>query len=436
MRLPVLSITDVAERGLCCGCGACAAVDARIEMVDDLEHGRRPVVTGGRDADTSDALRVCPGVALEHDPGARRAPGVIRELFPGFGPVLALWEGHAADPEIRFAGSSGGAASALALHGLEREGLAGVLHIAARQDAPHLNRTVLSTTRRELLDRTGSRYAPASPCDGLGLIEEAPGPCVFIGKPCDAAAVLKARRMRPALDAKLGLTIAFFCAGTPSTRGTFEMLRRMGVEDPRRLISLRYRGNGWPGLATAVWRDGAGAERSATLTYEQSWGEILTNYKQWRCKVCADHTGEFADVAVGDPWHRPVESGGPGLSLILARTPRGRDFIERAIECGALEASPVEPGALPASQPNLLKTRGAVWGRSLASRLCGVPAPRHRGLAMFRFWLTRLSTMEKIRSLAGTARRIAAGGLRRPRPVVPMPVEAGAPTGAAVEDAA
>jgi len=417
MNLPVLSITDVAERQLCCGCGACAAVDPRIRMVDDLDQGRRPIVDGGRGADTGEALRVCPGIELSHPPEAAQQDGVIRELFGGFGPVLQLWEGHAGDADLRHAGSSGGAASAIALHCIEHESMHGALHIAARRDIPYLNETVLSTTREELLSRTGSRYAPASPCDGLGSIEAAPGPCVFIGKPCDVAGAQKARRLRPELDRRLGVTIAFFCAGTPTTRGTLEMLRRMGVEDPDSLVSLRYRGNGWPGRATAVVRTPEGGEETRWLTYEQSWGEVLTNHKQWRCKVCADHTGEFADIAVGDPWHRPVEEGESGSSLILARTERGREIVERAIRSGALVVEQAEAWKLPASQPGLLKTRGAVWGRILALRLAGAPAPRFRGLPMLRFWLRRLSMREQAQSLVGTLRRISRVGLRRRRVV-------------------
>ena len=119
--------------------------------------------------------------------------------------MLELWEGAASDAELRFAGSSGGAASALALYGIERGGQHGVLHIDARDDVPWLNRTRLSRSRAELLAATGSRYAPASPCDGLSEVEAAPAPCVFIGKPCDVAATWKARRKRPALDEKLGI---------------------------------------------------------------------------------------------------------------------------------------------------------------------------------------------------------------------------------------
>src|SRR5262249_15207548 len=161
---------------------------------------------------------------------------------PGWGPVLELWEGFASDPEIRFAGSSGGAASALALYGIERGGMHGLLHIRARRDVAYLNETVLSTTRDEILAATGSRYAPASPCDGLGMVKDAAGPCVMIGKPCDIAAASKARTLDGQLDKQLGLTIAIFCAGTPSTKGTLEMVRAMGITDPANATSVRYRG--------------------------------------------------------------------------------------------------------------------------------------------------------------------------------------------------
>lgn len=428
MRLPILSIRDVAEGQLCCGCGACAAVDPAVEMVDDLAYGRRPLVRpGGDPARAADALRVCPGVRLEHDFDPRD-PALIHELTPGWGPIVEIWEGHASDEAIRLAGSSGGAATALALYCIERGGMHGALHIAAREDVPWLNRTVLSRTRDELLERTGSRYAPASPCDGLAMVEEAPGPCVFIGKPCDAAAVRNVRRLRPGLDRKIGVSIAFFCAGAPSSKGTLEMFRAMGVPDPSRVRSVRYRGNGWPGLATVVFENDAGDEETRTLTYAQSWGDVLQKHRQWRCYICPDHTGEFADIAVGDPWYRPVQPGEPGESLVLARTERGRSIVRAAMEAGYLSLRPATPEKLPASQMNLLRVRGSLWGRLLFLRLLGAPAPVYRGMPMFRFWLTTLSLKEKARSTIGTARRVFRKRLRERvavtamRPVAARPV--------------
>jgi len=377
-----------------------------LDMDDVPSDGRRPHLLPG--AVIGDGLQsaasVCPGVGLAHDYD-RNQPDLLRELEDAWGPILAVYEGHAADPDIRFAGSSGGAASAISLYCLEAGGMHGVLHTAAQLEIPYLNETVMSHTREELLGRTGSRYAPASPCDGLQQIVDSPGPCVFIGKPCDVAATLKARRLRPELHAKLGVTIAFFCAGTPSTEGTLKMLARMGVTDPASLISLRYRGNGWPGRATAIFREG-GEEASHDISYEESWGEVLANHQQWRCKVCADHTGEFADIAVGDPWYKEISPDNPGSSLILARTEHGKAMVEAAIAAGYLIAKPANPSILPDSQPNLLRTRGAIWGRIAASRMMGVPAPKYGRMPTFRHWWRQLTLEQKVRSIGGTIRRI------------------------------
>lgn len=411
----IRSIQDVADKHLCSGCGVCAYLQpGLISMEDEPDRGLRPLVRplpDGSPGDTSPALAACPGIGLSRlgaDPDSQH----LSELWEGWGPVIELWEGYAADPEVRHAASSGGIATALALHCIDEESMHGVLHIRARQDVPYLNKTVLSRTRVEMLEATGSRYAPASPCDRLDLVEEAPEPCVFIGKPCDVAALSMARRLRPELDRQVGLTIAIFCAGTPSTRGTLEMLSSMGIDDVKDVESIRYRGNGWPGPAEAVVQTPQG-QVSRTLTYEESWGEILQKHRQWRCYVCADHTGEFADVAVGDPWYRPIPPDEPGRSLVVVRTERGRQLVNAAISSGSLRLERVSPDILPASQPNLLRAEGATWGRTVATRMVGVASPRYRNFRLLPIWWRHLSGLEKTRSILGTFRRVITKRLYR-----------------------
>lgn len=425
MKLRVLNVLDVAEMQMCCGCGACEYISpGEVEMIDTLDHGRRPRFRNGapQDAGSHEAMDVCPGIALEHT-FDDKSPELISDLLPAWGPIREIWEGYACDPELRFMGSSGGAVSAIALYCLERSNMHGVLHIRARPDVPYLNHTVLSTTREDILAATGSRYAPASPCDGLRRIEEAPGPCVFIGKPCDVAATIRARTLRPKLDARLGLTIAFFCAGTPSTRGTLEMIRRMGIEDPSDVLDVRYRGMGWPGEAAVRFKT-ATSDETHRISYEESWGDILQKHRPWRCHVCADHTGEFADIAVGDPWYRPVSPDEPGRSLILARSERGRRLLHEALDAGYLIATQSSPDILTASQPSLLRARAAVWGRVRISALMGAAAPRYERMHIFRCWWSVLNMKEKAQSLYGTARRVLTKKLRQRvciLPYVPPP---------------
>ncbi|MEH6475004.1 MAG: Coenzyme F420 hydrogenase/dehydrogenase, beta subunit C-terminal domain [Sneathiella sp.] len=405
------SIDDVVQYQLCTGCGACAFVEPlRFEMDDDLDIGRRPFLKEDAVAESGKALTACPGANLTHE-FDRNSKELIPELIDGWGPANNVWEGYSAIPAIRHGGSSGGAATALSVFAIEKKGFAGVLHTNANKNIPYLNETVFSRTRDDLQSTTGSRYAPASPCDGLGKIMQENGPSVFIGKPCDVAAVHKARIQNPELNEKVGLTIAFFCAGTPSTQGTLDLLKEMGIEDPTKVKSLRYRGNGWPGRWTAVYHDADDTEKMASLTYAESWG-FLQKYRQWRCYICPDHTGEFADIAVGDPWYREVEPDESGKSLIVARTESGRKFVLEAEKAGYIKLEKNEASLLPKSQPNILVSRGNVWPRIIILRLLGAAIPTYTGFVFLRFWLKKLNWTEKRQSILGTIIRVFRKNLR------------------------
>ncbi len=405
-------ITRLVAGNLCTGCGACAGLFPQaIRMVEDPVHGRRPVV-----AATPVARRAATAAA-----GLCAAAGSDWTALPrtdavdgDWGPVLAAWEGWAADPEIRHRGSSGGAVTALGLHALASGAANGVAHIAARADDPRLNEAVISRDRAGLLRGAGSRYAQASPAETLGAIEAGSDRIVFIGKPCDVATARKAAAAR-GFGEKLPLTIAIFCAGAPNLVATGRLLDRLGVPKDARLTDLRYRGAGWPGLMQACWRDGSGAEQeSEGIPYAEGWGRILQTGRRWRCRVCADHTGAFADISVGDPWHNPPAGDtDAGRSLIVARTPRGKAFVEAAIRAGVLVAEPRPRDVIARAQPNLAATHGAVWGRRVAMRLAGLPAPRDRGQDLFGLW-RRLPVRERISSVAGTWKRILRERLWRP----------------------
>lgn len=408
-------IPDVAARNLCSGCGVCAAAQPdTIIMVDTVSGERRPLlqVAPGPPPDTVLAMSVCPGAHLSHHQA--EFEGHLDDVSRIWGPVLEVWEGYAADEEIRWAGSSGGVVTALALHQVTSGAAVGVLHTGVRPDDPLRAATVISRDRAGLLSGAGSRYAPASPGEGLGLVAADTGPCVVIGKPCDIAGARMLAQLRPDLSEKVALSIGIFCAGTPRQSGTTEAIRSLGV-DPNRVAGLRYRGKGWPGKFEVT--DDAG--RSESLTYEESWGAVLQRHRQWRCMICADHTGEFADVAVGDPWYRPIAPGDPGRSLVLVRTEAGRRAVQAAMADGSLVLERVAANVIEMSQPNLVKTRGAVWGRLATMRLMGMPTPRYRGLPMFWTWMRELTLRQKAQSTVGTMRRIRRRDLLRRSPPIP-----------------
>lgn len=409
----IKTLQDVVDRHLCMGCGTCAAVRPDIvKMVDTVAHGRRPLIASDAGEDAGRALAsTCPGRAID----AAAAPaGADGYEHAAWGPVLEVWEGYATDPELRFNGSSGGVVSALSLFCIEQKDYAGAVQARARSDQPLLNETVISRSRSDVLAATASRYAPASPCERLADVRQSGQSHVFVGKPCDVAGAARFAAVDEAVANGIGLSISIFCAGTPSLAATRELLTHLGVGESDEVLEVRYRGRGWPGRMAVRFRSAAtGRVESASTSYEQGWGDILQKHTQWRCRLCADHIGEHADLSVGDPWYRPVAEGDPGQSLIVVRTERGRQVLREAMRAGVLHLEPRSIQTLAASQPNLERTRGAVYARCLTARLVGAAAPRYRGAGLHRVWWRALTPADKLRSVAGTLKRLFSKGLLR-----------------------
>ena len=397
-----LKLKQIVDQHLCMGCGACAAArpDA-IEMVDTTHHGRRPLLkTPSASTNEPDIAGICPGREI------RFAPAKNYEQA-AWGPVMEVWEGHATDHDLRFNGSSGGAVSALALYCVEAQETAGAVQVRARKDQPLLNETVISRTRSDILEATASRYSPASPCEKLAEVRQAEQKHLFIGKPCDVAGAARLMESDPALRERIALTISIFCAGTPSTAATRELLGTMGISDQASVESVRYRGKGWPGRMTVRYRqEDNGPSESASMSYEKGWGEILQKHTQWRCRLCADHIGEHADLSIGDPWYRTIGKDEPGDSLIVVRTERGRRILRAAVAAGYLKVQARSLQTLAASQPNLERTKGAVFARCITARAVGVAAPVYRGGALHKVWWRTLTPLGKARSVLGTLKRI------------------------------
>jgi coenzyme F420 hydrogenase subunit beta len=409
----IKSIQDVVDWGLCTGCGACYYACSRsgVSLVNIEAVGIRPRFQTAECAGCKECLSICPGYQVDAD----LATGDHAETGEGdheVGHVLEIWEGYAADPEIRRQGSSGGLLSALALYCLEKEGMGFVLHTGMDETKPWTNKTVQSRNRSEILARTGSRYGPASPCDDLRLIEESTRPCVFIGKPCDTAAVAMLREKRQALDRNLGLVLTFFCAGTPSTKGTLGLMKSLHVS-PEKVASVRYRGDGWPGRFRVISANGGGEK---SFSYVESWSR-LSHDRAFRCQLCPDGLGRVADISCGDAWERFGDGQDIGRSVAVVRTRQGQEILHRAMAAKYVDLEPVSATAIPAGQPGQINRNRELFGRLLAMRLLMIPAPKFTGFSLFRSWM-RLPFLRRVRTILGTTRRVVLRGLWMRHPVV------------------
>lgn len=369
------ALARVARGNLCAGCGGCELVAPKKITMGMTEQGYlRPRQTAPlTDSEDDRIARICPGLGQSVE-AAGRSDDIL------WGPFKSMQVGFASDSELRFTASSGGALSAVLVHLLQSGAVDAVIETAASSQTPVANVTVLSEIAQQVQEAAGSRYAPSAPLAGLGPYLDSDRKFAFVGKPCDVAALRALAAEDPRVNARIPVMLSFFCAGVPSQTGAEAVLTALGT-NPDAITAFRFRGHGWPGRATAQLRDGT----ELSMTYHDSWGGILSNHVQLRCKICADGTGNAADLVCADAWHcdekgYPLFEESDGISLIVARTETGSRLIEEAEKAGQIETSLFDPAELAAIQPGQLGRRRALFARLAGLRLLGRPVPRYRGL--------------------------------------------------------
>lgn len=371
------NLTRVAKGDLCAGCGACAGLfPDRIAMQASPPGWLRPQQSAALTImEEAQIARICPGLGQEVE-----ADGRLDSVL--WGPYVSVQTGWATDPDVRFAGSSGGVLTILLIHLLKSGRVDAVVQTASAPDLPIGNATVISADAPAVLAAAGSRYAPSAPLSEVKTRMAEGKRFAFVGKPCDAVAMRALVEDDPKAAAAFPVILSFFCAGVPSHAGGTAVLRALGT-DLDHVERFRFRGNGWPGRATALLKEGG--ERS--MSYHDSWGRILSRHVQNRCKVCADGAGVASDIACADAWESddagyPVFEEGEGTSLILVRTSLGLEILAEATAAGLVETQSFDIGTLAAIQPGQRERRRALLARLAGMVLAGRPIPRYRGLQM------------------------------------------------------
>lgn len=392
-------LKEILEADLCVGCGLCEGVsNGAMKMTFNKAGFLRPnaVVENERIADV--IVNACPGYKLERP----QTPAPSHLIW---GHLIKSRVGYASDKDLRYLGSSGGGLSAL-VSSLISSGFAdNVIHVSADEKNPIYNKLKINNNTSAIEKAAGSRYSPSAPLAGLPVLLEKDKRSILVGKPCDIAGARQYLDNNPEYKESLVLMVSFMCGGMPSIHGTKEILQKLDIEE-NDLVSFRYRGEGWPGQVKAVTKDGL----TAKMGYDESWTDILRNHIQFRCKICPDAVGHFADIVFADAWD--INEGGipsfieaDGKSMILSRTHLGEEICKNVIKSGHIHAEEISSDLIIKMQPFHARRVRLNFSRMLALKIAGRKLPVYKFLSIKELAF-QLGIWGNIKSLVATLYRI------------------------------
>ena len=380
----------------CTGCGLCKSIRYRqfIEKNDGFEY---PLLLS---EDLSFCSKMCPA--------GGRTPFKSNSMW---GNISQVWLGWSTDNEIRNVASSGGVLTSLCCYLLDNGIVDGIIQTIVGDSSPYSTKTVISRNANDVKKCMGSRYSYSSPLSNIHKMIIDKEKYAFVGKPCDVQTFKLYLTEDQELSEKIVITLSFFCAGIPSTKAQKELLNHLGCNSEKECKRLDYRGNGWPGFATAYKIDG----NEEKLSYDESWGKILGRKIRKSCRVCVDGIGESADIVCADAWYmtkygKPNFSENSGRNIIFARYDYGNKVVINAQEKGYIY---IEDGheyfkSFSRIQKHQFERRATMRSMLFAMKLFGRQVPaydKERLIELSKY----ISPKNKIRRFIGTCMRVIKG---------------------------
>ncbi|MCS7116359.1 MAG: Coenzyme F420 hydrogenase/dehydrogenase, beta subunit C-terminal domain [Nitrososphaerota archaeon] len=320
-------LAEVVERGLCIGCGSCAAACplAVISIEDEIPVQK---VKCFDDTVCECCYYQCPKSAQPIEELESKTFGRKRNIDEHLGVTLAMHSAKTRLGEVMNVGQDGGIVSSLLIYALEEGVVDCAVVTGVSSKEPWRPIPKLAFTKDDILRTAGTKYTSSPTLLGLAsaLEEYGMSKVAFVGTPCQILAVRKAQ-FHPSASYKLGeitkLAIGLFCMESFSYRDLIlgYIKSEKGI-DPGRISKFQIK----KGRFFAI----ADGKKVIDVPISE-----MKQYAKNGCHVCGDLTAELADISVGS-------IGSPeGWSTVIIRNEKGRSIFEAAASKGLIEYKPV-----------------------------------------------------------------------------------------------
>lgn len=304
-------------------------------------------------------IKVCPGVGINADTISStlfQAPAI--KFRRDIGHYIGCYYGHATDPRIRQHSTSGGSVTALLSYLFENRLIQGALVTKSHSTNPLETESFIARSVDDLYSASTTRYCPTAPNTVLSQILRENGVFAVVGLPCHIHGIRKAEQLYPTLRSKILLHIGLFCSGVPTFKGTYELLRQLGLERSA-IKEFQYR-VGWPSTTVITLENGRTLRhRFLDTLLSKTWG--LRFFLSPRCTLCFDALNELADIAFGDAHLPRTDNSSLFRSIMITRTPQADQVLKRAST--HIHSEAVTPVIVAQTQHGALRFKGKVKTR-------------------------------------------------------------------------
>ena len=328
--------SEIVEQGLCTRCGYCLSACPKgiirhdpdffpaISETDLLQCTRCSVCTLGCSADVD--FQYLYQSIFNKAPLPLDASGV----------VLRACVGYSTESTIRSRGSSGGFVTGLLVHLLKSHRIDQALACSMRKDSPWKAEPIFARSTDAIIACAQSKYTIVPQMMLASSIVRSHKKTAIVGLPCHIHSYRKLESAQEKLTQYVPLLIGLACHSTLEYNATTKLLQLARL-NPEKISKLEYRGGDqWPGGVQATLRDGT-IKKLHDLNIKYAFNRLAWFYTPNRCLTCIDHTAEFSDISVMDPWIRDKKGQYPyaqKYSLVLARTDRALDILNQAAADG------------------------------------------------------------------------------------------------------
>jgi coenzyme F420-reducing hydrogenase beta subunit len=242
---------------------------------------------------------------------------------------------HASDLEVRRKAASGGATSALLIHGLSAGFFDGaVICKAILVEGKVRAHFEIATAADQVLSARGSKYVETRFLqEVIPLIRSFEGRVAVVGLPCDIAALRDRCQKEPELAKKVVLTFALVCGHNSKTGLIDEITSRLEWETGQKLKDYRFRVGHWRGQLEADFEDGTTISKPSKFFNDY---QNLFFFCERKCMACTDHYGYHADITVGDVWLFRLKDDPIKHSGLIIRTEAGAKLFQSSFDAGRI----------------------------------------------------------------------------------------------------